>query len=366
MHNKIQTIIDEMCDSLYERDHIIKAAWSALLSKQHMLLLGVPGTAKSLLTETLCSKIEDARYFQWLLTRFSTPEELFGPVSLKGLEQDDYRRITDNKLPQSNIAFVDEIFKGNAAILNSLLTIINERKFDNGKDRTDVPLVSMFGASNELPQEEELGALYDRFILRFDVPPIQDGSNWESLMLSTNGQNEKPTTITIDELRAAQNEVREVEIDKRLVSTMRDIKLKLERQGLIASDRRWKQTVSVLKAWAWLNNRKSIDNSDLVLLCDMLWNDPADRSTVVSIVLEITNPLDLKATKIYDDMADVYSRWDKMDSASSSETAQKIRMAMNQLDETIQTGREDMLYKTREIRSNLAEWYTEVIKSMDI
>ena len=105
----INAIINEMNGSFYERDRIIKAAWSALLSNQHMLLLGVPGTAKSLIVQSLCRKIQDTDYFQRLLTRFSPPEELFGPVSLKGLENDDYRRIVDGMLPQAHIAFIDEI-----------------------------------------------------------------------------------------------------------------------------------------------------------------------------------------------------------------------------------------------------------------
>lgn len=363
----IQSIISEMQNAFYERDRIIRAAWASLLSGQHMLLLGVPGTAKSLLVQALCSRIQDAHYFQWLLTRFSVPEELFGPVSLKGMENDDYRRITDGKLPQSNIAFVDEIFKGNAAILNSLLTIINERKFDNGRQRMEVPLISMFGASNELPQEEELSALYDRFILRFDVPYIQDGSNWEELMLKDSGEpHSHGTTVTLADLDSARSDVRNVQMTKSVVDTMREIKIKLEREGLVSSDRRWKQTTTVLRAWAWLDGRYEVDLSDLNLLCDMLWHEPEQRHTIVSVVLAITNPLDLKATQIYDDMNDVYSKWDKMDSASTNETAEKIRVAMTKLDETIRTSRPDMLVKTKEVRQTLGNWYREVINSINV
>src|ERR1700688_947904 len=152
-----------------ERVDLIGGAIVAMLAANHVLIIGPPGTAKSMLADELCGRIEGANYFQWLLTKFSTPEEIFGAESLKGLEGDDYRRGTAHKLPQSHIAFLDEIFKANSSILNALLTSINERIFHNGRERVAVPLITMFGASNELPDEDELTALYDRFMLRFTV-----------------------------------------------------------------------------------------------------------------------------------------------------------------------------------------------------
>src|SRR5581483_4590903 len=171
---RIRSIRDELNRMFLERAELIDGALAALLSHSHVLLIGPPGTAKSMLAEELCTRIEGARYFQWLLTRFSTPEELFGAVSLKGLEQDDYRRVTTHKLPEAHIAFLDEIFKANSSILNALLTLINERIFHNGRERVAVPLVTLFGASNELPDEEELTALYDRFMFRFITDYISE------------------------------------------------------------------------------------------------------------------------------------------------------------------------------------------------
>ena len=148
---KLLALREELRQTFLERGELIDGALAALLSAQNLLIIGPPGTAKSMLADELCRRIEGADYFQWLLTRFTAPEELFGAVSLKGLEQDDYRRVTTRKLPEAHIAFLDEVFKANSSILNSILTIINERRFHNGQQVHDVPLITLFGASTSSP-----------------------------------------------------------------------------------------------------------------------------------------------------------------------------------------------------------------------
>ena len=206
LQNKFAQIKTEMNNEFIERDDEITGCVTAILARQHMLMIGVAGTAKSLLTDNLCNRIEGANYFQWLLTKFSTPEEVFGPVSLRALENDRYTRITKNKLPEADIVFLDEIFKSNSAILNALLTLINERKFHNNGKPITVPLQSMFGASNELPESEELGALYDRIMFRYDVKYIAENSDFMKMLKITTGSAPQ-TTITLDELGEAQQEV---------------------------------------------------------------------------------------------------------------------------------------------------------------
>jgi len=170
----LRRIRDELAQMFLERSELIDGAFAALLSRQHVLIVGPPGTAKSMLADELCRRLEGATYFQWLLTKFTTPEELFGAVSLQGLEQDEYRRVTTFKLPEAHIAFLDEVFKANSSILNAILTLINERRFHNGRVIAAVPLFTLFGASNELPEDDELQALYDRFLLRFVVGYIEE------------------------------------------------------------------------------------------------------------------------------------------------------------------------------------------------
>ena len=374
----IKCIIGQLNQQFFERETIIKACWAAILSRSHILLLGAPGTAKSAIISSICKRITGTSYFEWLLTRFSTPEELFGPVSLKGLENDEYRRITTNKLPEAHIAFLDEIWKGGSAILNSLLTAINERCFDNGKIRESIPLVSLCAASNELPEEKELDALYDRFILRFWVPYIQESSNWCSLIASavptkydpaTNmpKPDSGPTTITLSDLEKAQVNVMSVKFPEAVINTMRDIKMTLEREGVVASDRRWKQTVRVLQAWAWLDGRDEVTEQDLELLCEMLWKEPEQRPVLVSKILSVTNPLDLEATKFYDDCLSVFSQFSP-DCASSTkeEVAAKLRSALEKIDNTLKIADPVKTKKMKEVRESIKSWYKQVIITLEL
>lgn len=363
---KIQNIINESSGQFFERDLIIRAAWLSILSKQHMLLLGVPGTAKSDVIKLICKSIFGVFYFKKLLTRFSVPEELFGPFSLKKIEEDVFERVITRMLPTAHIAFIDEIFKSSPSILNTLLTLINEREFDNGPDTIKCPLISMFGASNELPQEEELRALYDRFLFRFNVPYINDNATWEKYMLAMSKPNSKhiSTTIDLDQLVEAQAEVSGVELPIHIISKINNIKKMLEHEGIICSDRRWGQTISVLKADAWLSGQTEISEYNLRLLCDMMWETPEQRNTLVSVVLSVTNPLDLEAIKILDDITDVYTRWDKKNNCD--EVSKKIRAALEKLKENIAIGDPAKLSKTREVFESLSKWYKEVLKVMDI
>src|SRR6266508_697306 len=164
----IHQLRKELSTRFPERREVIDGALCAVLAGEHVLLLGPPGTAKSALVRAIAQAF-GGTYFERLLTKFSTPEELFGPISLAALEKDRYSRVVTGKLPEAHFAFADEVFKANSAILNSLLTAMNERLFHNDGAPTQMPLVALFGASNELPDGKELEALFDRFLLRFDV-----------------------------------------------------------------------------------------------------------------------------------------------------------------------------------------------------
>jgi len=282
---KLRKIREELKQQFLERAELIDGALAALLSSHHLLIIGPPGTAKSMLADELCRRMEGANYFQWLLTRFTTPEEIFGAVSLKALEQDDYRRVTNRKLPEAHIAFLDEIFKANSSILNSILTLINERLFHNGKEVVHVPLLTLFGASNELPEEEELTALYDRFLLRFVVNYINEDFRFLR-MLESNKAPER-TILTLAELTDMQNQVRAVAIPSHVYRSIADIRRELNKKNIQASDRRYRQSLALLQAYAYLEGEKEVYEKHLFFLEHVLWRDPAEHEPVRSTIREL-------------------------------------------------------------------------------
>src|SRR5262247_678730 len=293
---KLKKIREELKQRFLERADLIDGALAALLSSNHLLIIGPPGTAKSMLADELCRRIEGANYFQWLLTRFTTPEEIFGAVSLKALEQDDYRRVTDHKMPQAHIAFLDEIFKSNSSILNAILTLLNERLFHNGKDIARVPLLTLFGASNELPEEEELTALYDRFLVRFVVNYISEDFRFLR-MLESHGQATR-TSLTLSELRDLQEETREVAIPSHVYRSIADIRRELNKKNIQASDRRYRQSLSLLQARAYLEGQSEVMEKDLFFLEHVLWRDPAEHEQVRTTIRELLLGYDEEITTL--------------------------------------------------------------------
>ena len=285
--NAFEMIRTELAATYLEREEVVEGLLCALVAGQHVLLLGPPGTAKSELAHELCRRVDDARYFQWLLTRFTTPEELFGPISLKGLEQDRYVRVTDGKLPRAHVAFLDEVFKASSSILNTLLAVLNERRFDGGDGPAEVPLLSMVGAANELPDDEELGALYDRFLLRYQVDYLKE--DFRFLHMLSAAAPATRTTVTMAELAEMRARARQVEIPDGVLRDIAELRRRLQDKDVVASDRRWRHSLDLLRARAALHGRDRVNGDDLGLYCHMLWSDPGERPLVEEALREVAH-----------------------------------------------------------------------------
>lgn len=288
---------------LIDRDEAIWLALCALLARQHMVLLGPPGTAKSLLVEELAKRI-GARCFSLLMTRFTTPEEVFGPVSVAGMKADEYRRVIAGMLPEAEIAFLDEIWKSNSAILNALLRIVNERRYKNGGADLPVPLLSLFAASNELPQADDLAALWDRLPVRYVVGYADDAGFGRLLRLPPPG----PPAAVIDPatLAAAQVARLSVALPDPLLAAVEQLRRDLAGDGIVVSDRRWRAGLALLQAAALLDGRDSAEEDDLAILAHVCWQQPDQQPRIARACGRLANPLNQRAQELGDEARSVY------------------------------------------------------------
>lgn len=334
MRTKFSAIEAELNHTYLERRDVVRGMMVGLLARQHVLVLGPPGTAKSAMAEDICSRI-GGRYFRWLLARTSTPEELFGPISLKALENDSYQRVTTGKLPEATVAFLDEVFKCNSAVLNSTLSVLNERLFFNDGQPIHVPLQMAVGASNELPEDrEELGALWDRFGLRYVVGYLRDPRSFEKLL--TAGQPAPKTTLTPQELADAQLQASMVDIN-RVIHHLATLRQKMVELNIPVSDRRWKQALSLLRANAWLEGRAQAQEDDLEILAAALWQEPGQIVQVRQAIMALANPMDQEAQDLADQAMEVWQAAmqaaDERATAVGAEANAKLKKISKRLEE---------------------------------
>lgn len=300
MKTRIQSLLKSLNEGVYEKETEIGLSLLAALAGQSILLLGPPGVAKSMVARRLKYAFRDAKAFEYLMSRFSTPDEIFGPVSIKALKEEDrYLRRTEGYLPDADVVFLDEIWKAGPAIQNTLLTVVNEKLYLNGDRNMQLPLKLLIGASNELPTEGEgLEALWDRFILRLVSKPIQKEESFYAMIDPSQSSAGREMSalegaITSKEYQEWQSQIDAVKVPMSVLQAITAIRealkdVKIEGQDvhrtLYVSDRRWKHIVRLLKTSAFVHDRDTVSLEDLQICVHALWNEPDELPAVGAIV----------------------------------------------------------------------------------
>jgi MoxR-like ATPase len=299
--NHIQSLLKALNRDVFEKEEVIALSLLSAMASESIFLLGAPGVAKSLIARRLKFAFSDATSFDYLMNRFSTPDEIFGPVSISKLKDEDkYERIVTHYLPDATIVFLDEIWKAGPSIQNALLTVLNEKIYRNGEQEIQLPMKALIAASNELPAEGEgLEALWDRFLVRFVVENVQQLQNFYDMIskpLQSYADN-IPSDLKITDAQYAdiQGQIDSITIPSTVFNVIHIVRHYIneynnqaheEQPQMYISDRRWRKIVRLLRTSALLNDRKAVDLMDCFLMQHCLWNEKEQIETVGQFVKE--------------------------------------------------------------------------------
>lgn len=302
MKQQLKSLIKELSVGLLERDHEVALTLLCALSGENLFMIGPPGVGKSMVAARIGCAFKDASFFSYLMSRFSTPDELFGPVSIARLkEEDKYCRNVEGYLPTASVVFLDEIWKAGPGILNTLLTAMNERIYRNGTEVIPIQMKLLVAASNELPNAEEgLEAFWDRFLMRISLSPVSDKSFFRLLALESTEMPSCRKPITEKQYREIRKEAEHAVLPQevldallRIRRAMEELNTKQQTASLYISDRRWLQIVRLLKISAYCNDRTEVCLGDCLLLTSCIWEEQEDidkiRATIVHVLLSNVN-----------------------------------------------------------------------------
>jgi MoxR-like ATPase len=300
IRKRIEELLQAINRGIYEKETELSLSLLAALAGESVILLGPPGVAKSMVARRLKLAFDSANSFEYLMSRFSTPDEIFGPVSISKLKDSDkYERNTEGYLPTADVVFLDEIWKAGPAIQNTLLTVINEKLFRNGDTEVHLPLKLLLAASNELPTHGEgLEALWDRFIIRIECGNIKDVSRFNAMLLDNTVDDDIEVKdglqITDEEYNNWDKAINMLAVSEEVLRVINVIRKSLgcvtiaqtdERHNVYVSDRRWKKIVRLLRTSAFVHDRNEVTADDLLPIYNCLWQEPEECEGIRAIVL---------------------------------------------------------------------------------
>ncbi len=291
---QLQQLREELRARFVERQDVVDGCLAALISGEHVLFLGPPGTAKSALVRFLAHAL-GGNYFARHITRQTLPDELLGPVSFQSLDEGCFTHASAGMLPEAHLALVDSVFRATSAVLNILLPLMDERVVVNGGAPVPVPLVSLFGTATELPEDDAQEALFDRFLLRFELEYLQRPSSLRAVL--TAPEPIASTMLGMEALRAIQENVARVKLTEDTLEALLVLRDTLKDAGVVASDRRWKKSLRLVQATAFVAGETQTCPEDLSLLVHVLWRHPRESPRVSRLVTKLINPAVFQASE---------------------------------------------------------------------
>jgi MoxR-like ATPase len=335
VRDKFAAARKELSSALIEREEEVDLVLTALIVNEHVLLVGPPGCGKSLLLDSVLSWTGGTK-FSILLTKFTTVEEVMGPVSLSALKADKYLRVTTGKLPEADFAFIDEVMKGSSAILNCLLKILNERVYDAGDGVVrKVPLKLCLGASNEWPSPDtgqELAALFDRFTLRKSVSPIRSLAGRRKLLWTRDHAPRLSSPVAPAEVEQARWQALALPWSADAKEALEVVLKELAKEGVQPGDRRQYKSVNVVQAFAYLCGDDEVRPEHLEVAQHCLWDDPVEQpQKTAQVIARVANPVGMRVTQLLLEVESVLASADVRNLADAAKAAAKLAEIDRQL-----------------------------------
>jgi len=331
---QLAAVREYLNDLFPERATTIDCILTAAVAGEHVLMVGVPGTGKSMLAREF-SRCINGSFYEYLFNKFTTPEEFLGPFSIKGLKADRYDRVLTGRIAEAEVAFLDEIFKSNSASLNTLLPILNERIVFQGGGAQSIPLRIAVAASNELPTDPSLQALWDRIMLRCIVEPLHGEAERRSVMMGISPSRSVPgiDTALIDSIDLRGDVV----VPDHVVDTIMVMRRKLEADGIVYGDRRWVKAMECVRAYTLVCGETAATTASLSILASVLWNKESEVASVRTLVEKVASPFVMKAREVFDKVCAEgnVDDFDEMDTTAISDLLPKLQTAHRRIGEQV-------------------------------